>query len=70
MLEQADIFAARLRREAGAKVDSQIRRAYWLTVGRAPEKPDIAASESLISSEGLPAFCRALLNANEFVYVF
>jgi hypothetical protein len=70
MLQQADIFAKRLRADAGANIDRQIQRGYWLAFGRSPEQPEIAASKALIAADGLPAFCRALLNANEFVYMF
>ena len=70
MLQQADIFAEKLRREAGGKIETQIQRAYWLAFNRAAEKQDLAAGKMLIQHEGLPAFCRALLNANEFLYVF
>ena len=31
---------------------------------------ELDAAVTLIRAEGLPAFCRALFNANEFVYVF
>jgi hypothetical protein len=30
----------------------------------------LEAGARLIREHGLPAFCRALFNANEFVYVF
>jgi hypothetical protein len=70
MLQQSEIFADRLRRETGPKIEFQIDRAFWRTFNRAPEKHEIAASKTLIAAESLPAFCRALLNANEFLYVF
>lgn len=69
MLQQAEIFAARLKKEATA-TDQRILRAYSLAFGRAPEKKELRAGTLLIQSEGLEAFCRALLNANEFVYLF
>lgn len=69
MLRQAQILAARLSKEART-TDQQIRRAYWLAFGRAPEKQELRSAVSLIQSEGVEAFCRALLNANEFVYLF
>ena len=70
MLQQSEIFASRLCHDAGAKIESQIQRAYWLAFNRAPEKQELAAAKALIAVEGLPAFCRALLNANEFLYIF
>src|ERR1043166_3913434 len=68
MLQQAEILAERIRREAGTKEDAQIQLAYRLAFGRMPEKEEISASGALISTQGLPAFCRAILNANEFIY--
>jgi hypothetical protein len=70
MVQQADIFANRLRREAGAGPAARARRAFRLAFGRDPEAEELAASERLIRAEGLAAFCRALLNANEFAYAF
>jgi hypothetical protein len=70
MLQQSEILAARLQREAGRNVAAQIRRAYWLVFSRAPESQETIVSKQLIATESLPAFCRALLNANEFVYAF
>jgi hypothetical protein len=70
ILQQADILADRLRREAGAKSEAQATRAYRLLFDRMPDKGELEASKALIAADGLPAFCRALLNANEFVYIF
>lgn len=69
MLEQAELFAARLKRETPS-APAQINLAFRLAFGREPEKQELAAAKKLIAQEGLPIFCRALLNANEFVYVF
>jgi hypothetical protein len=69
MLQQSEIFAARLKRDANT-TQAQIQRAYWLALGRPPAKEESRASVSFIESEGVEAFCRALLNANEFVYLF
>jgi len=65
-LKQSGIFAERVRKEGG----DPLRRAFWLALGREPDSAEKAAANKLIQSEGLPSFCRALLNANEFVYVF
>ena len=69
MVQQAGLFAARLEREAPANVDEQIRTAFWLTFGRAPDNDELAAARVLVGEQGLPAFCRALYNANEFLYL-
>ncbi len=69
VVQQAGIFAERLRSEAPADVDAQIRRAFWLAFGRAPADDELAAARRLIETESLPIFCRAILNGNEFVYI-
>ena len=68
MLQQAERFAERLEREAD-NPDEQIRRAFWLTLCREPAGEELDAARKLIADEGLMVFCRALYNANEFLYV-
>ena len=70
MTQQAGFFAERLQKEAGSDVKTQLRRAFALAFQREPEREELLASVKLVREQGLPAFCRALLNANEFVYVF
>jgi hypothetical protein len=70
MLEQARFFVQRLIREAGEKdTGAQIERAFQLAFSRPPKPQELAASEDLIRRHGLLIFCRALLNANEFIYL-
>jgi len=69
ILDQAQYFAERLEREAGKNRTVQIERAFRLAFGRAPKPAEAAAAAALIGEHGLAVFCRALLNANEFVYV-
>jgi hypothetical protein len=69
VLDQAERFAARLRREAGKEVPGQVRRAFALTFGRAPTGKELAAAERLVRRHGLVVLGRALFNANEFVFV-
>jgi Protein of unknown function (DUF1553)/Protein of unknown function (DUF1549)/Planctomycete cytochrome C/F5/8 type C domain len=69
MLDQAERFAARLRKEAGEAAPDQVRRAFRLAFGRDPSDAEEKAAEKLIQARGLPTFCRALFNANEFVFV-
>jgi mono/diheme cytochrome c family protein len=68
-LQQADLFAARLRREAGTDRAAQARRAFHLALGREPDGEELTAAAALIRGEGPAIFCRALLNANEFVTI-
>jgi hypothetical protein len=69
MLEQAEIFAARLKQEAGDGVNAQVRRAWRLAYDRTPEKTEAKDAATFVRAEGLPALCRALLNANEFLFI-
>jgi hypothetical protein len=69
VLAQADYFAARLVAEAGDDVDRQIQHAFACAFQRDPDDEEIRAAAKLIRAHGLQSFCRALLNANEFVYL-
>jgi hypothetical protein len=68
-LRMADHFADRLRAEAGGDADGQIRHGFLLAYGRPARDAEVAASRRVVDRHGLPAFCRALLNSNGFLYV-
>jgi hypothetical protein len=68
-LDMARAWAERLRREAGDAPGDQIRRAFALAYGRQPADDELAAGAALVQTHGLEAFCRALLNSNELIYV-
>ena len=40
-----------------------------LAFGRVPTEDELANGRRLIDQHGLPAFCRALLNASEMIYI-
>ena len=65
---QAKVFAERLTKEGG-DTGSQIRRAFLLAVGRAPQTDELANSAALVDQHGLETLCWALFNTSEFVYV-
>jgi hypothetical protein len=67
--EQATYFAQRLASEAGPEPGRQAERGFRLALGREPSRSEREAAVSLIANHGGGAFCRALYNANEFVYV-
>jgi hypothetical protein len=69
MVQQATLFAERLTREAGNDVKAQIQRGFRLAFGREASSEESATAVLLVREHGLTAFCRALLNANEFLYV-
>jgi len=68
VFDQAERFAARLTREAGSEPTRQVARGFALAFGRPPTATEAAAAERLVRAHGLPLFCRALFNANEFVF--
>jgi hypothetical protein len=68
MLQQAKFFAERLQREAKDE-DAQVVRGFRLAFQREPTPTERTASLRLVRDHGLSAFCRALFNANEFLFV-
>ena len=70
MIDMARSFAHRLVLETGTdSIDQQVTRAYQLAFARDPIAEESAAAQRLIQDFGLLVFCRALYNANEFIYV-
>ena len=66
-LQQAGFLVERLKKDAGENAGAQVQRAFALMFNRAPSPDEITDSTALIAQHGLPAFCRALFNANEFI---
>lgn len=69
VLDQAERFAARVKKDAGEDVGAQVQRAFRLAFGRDPTATEAESARGLVRKHGLAPFCRALLNANEFVFV-
>lgn len=70
VVQQAEIFAKRLTAAAGDEPTKQIVLAFRLCFARDPDAFEIDRSTAMIRTNGLPAFCRALFNASEFLFVF
>jgi cytochrome c553 len=68
-LDMADAFAARVKQEAPNNEAAQVRRAFVLAFQRQPAREEETAALQLIATQGWRAFGRALLNANELIYV-
>src|SRR5205807_306140 len=68
MVSQSGSFAQRLQREAGDDASPQVERAFLLAFGRKPNEKEKTAAAALIRGQGLAVFCRAIYNANEFLY--
>jgi hypothetical protein len=69
MLQQSELFSERLQRETPNGVAAQIRRSFELCYGRTPDPSESQESTAFISEYGLSAFCRILLNSNEFLFL-
>jgi hypothetical protein len=69
LVAQSAAFAERLRREVGDDASKKVDRAFRLAFGRAPSALEREAATELVRREGAGALCRALYNANEFVFV-
>lgn len=69
VMQQADLFAKRLEKEAGVNAGAQVDRAYELAFGRPPSAAERNDARGFIKAFGLQQFARAMLNANEFVFI-
>ncbi len=69
VLRMADQFASRLKSDAGDSVEAQVRTAYRQLYGRTPERDEVVLSIDFVKRRGLPAFCRAMWNSSEFLFV-
>jgi hypothetical protein len=68
IIQQAAFFAQRLSADAGPDPCGQADRAFELALGRFPSFTERQAAADLIRTHGAPALCRAMYNANEFVF--
>lgn len=71
VLMEAQMFADRLKREAGNDAKAQARRAFEIALGRPPAPVEAAQTVAFIQAgpHGLVDFCQTLFNLNEFVYL-
>jgi hypothetical protein len=69
LVEQAKYFADRAAGDAGKEPEAQVRRVFALAFQRSPSAKELEGALKLVNEHGLPALCRAVLNANEFLMV-
>ncbi|MBT3842732.1 MAG: DUF1553 domain-containing protein, partial [Verrucomicrobia bacterium] len=69
VLQQAGLLSKRLRHESGTDSRAQVIRACQLALGREPTREELADASGLVAEHTLEAFCRALFNANEFLFL-
>jgi mono/diheme cytochrome c family protein len=68
-LDMAAALAGRVTKEAGAKPEDQVRRISQLAFSRDARPEELAEATRFLQTHGLRAYCRAILNANEFLFV-
>jgi hypothetical protein len=69
VLQQSEFLAERIKSDVGLDPALQVDRGFKLAFGRPATTQEKDAGAALMAQHGLPALCRALFNANEFVYV-
>ncbi len=65
--EESAELAKRIVKETGGNEQSQIRRAFELTLNREPNEAEMLRLQQF--KGGLEAVCRVLMNSNEFLYL-
>ena len=69
VLQQCEILAEQLEEEFSDDVAAQVRQVLHRAFGRIPDQIEIDEAAEFVKEEGLVQFCRAIFNANEFVFV-
>jgi hypothetical protein len=69
VVKQSEIFAERVKKEAGNDEAQQIELAYKLALGRSPDAEERRLATEAVMKRGLPSLAHVLLNLNEFVYL-
>jgi hypothetical protein len=69
VFHMADIFAQRIKSEAGDDLSKQVGLAFELAYGRAADEEEIKLAAQFAKKHGLPGLCRIIFNSNEFVFV-
>jgi hypothetical protein len=69
VLRQAQLFADRVRREAGDRETAQIDRAYRIALARPPTPAELTLALAVVTDHSLVDLTDVLFNVNEFVYM-
>ncbi|MEW6127761.1 MAG: DUF1553 domain-containing protein [Acidobacteriota bacterium] len=84
VLQQAEFFAERIKREAGENINAQIVRAFMMGLNRQPTRKELRWATAFMQKQAagylqrgdekpeaaaLRDFCHAIFNLNEFLYV-
>lgn len=68
-VDMAEALAIRLESESEDDSQRRVTRAFQLAFQRQAQSDEISKSTEVIQTYGLRAFCRALLNSNELLYL-
>ena len=69
VLRQAELFAERVRKEAGDDPAKQIDLAYRIALVRPPKPQELAFALDAVKGQSLVDLTHVLFNLNEFVYI-
>ncbi len=69
VLKQAQIFADRVKKEAGDDPVKQIQLAFRIALTRSPDDSELAMATDLLGTHSLVDLAHVLLNLSEFLYV-
>jgi hypothetical protein len=69
VLRQAQMFADRIKKEAGGDAARQIDVAYRIALTRPPSQAELAMALDVTKNQSLVDLTHVLLNLNEFVYI-
>ena len=69
VIDMAEGLCERVSASVPGSPEESVRRAYSLAFQLEPEDVEVMAGATLITTHGLRAFCRAVLNANELIYL-
>ncbi|MDA1094363.1 MAG: PSD1 and planctomycete cytochrome C domain-containing protein [Acidobacteria bacterium] len=69
VLNQAALFADRLRAEAPDSTDEQVELAYRIALARSPTANEMQVAKALVAEQSLDDLAHVMLNLNEFLYL-
>lgn len=69
VIDQAAVFAARVKKESEASSVSPIQHAFRLALGRLPSAKEEASVARVVQDHDLATLCRALFNSSEFLFI-
>jgi len=68
-LDESEALAARVRREVGDELSSQIRHVWKLALSREPSADEMRDAQPVVREHGLATLCRVIFNTNEFLFL-